>query len=184
MDKTTVKIAIVLCVAIPLVNAGALLTGFATGNPLAVAWPGFLVVLLYMVGKESTLRDLVMIIVSGIIGIGFSWLGNWAIGQFMAFLPSLAAISLAVCLGVFIYALLMGPLPWLFNNYGFLYYLVGACFSPLLPVQWGVSFVVIAPVFAVLVMGGIRLLCGFSPIKLTWAKPEASPAGGEPTPAS
>lgn len=41
MNKTVIKIAIVLCIAIPVVNALALLTGFASNNPLVYVWPGF-----------------------------------------------------------------------------------------------------------------------------------------------
>ena len=172
MNKTVIKIAIVLCIAIPVVNALALLTGFASNNPLVYVWPGFFVTLLFLIGKEKTLRDCGNIVCSGIVGIIWSLLGGLLIGVLSGVMPTLAALSLGVGIMVFLFAALMGPLPMFFNNYGFLFYLVAACFSVQLPIEWICSTVIIGAIYMFLVFGGIKLLCGFDSIELTIKKTE------------
>ena len=100
MNKTVIKIAIVLCIAIPVVNALALLTGFASNNPLVYVWPGFFVTLLFLIGKEKTLRDCGNIVCSGIVGIIWSLLGGLLIGVLSGVMPTLAALSLGVGLSL------------------------------------------------------------------------------------
>ncbi|MDR0593079.1 MAG: hypothetical protein LBG60_07470 [Bifidobacteriaceae bacterium] len=176
MNKTTiVKIALVLCIGIPIVLVLGLATGFAAENgPLPMVWPGFFVVLLFIIGKESSLRGLAQIALGGLVAVWYAWAGNQLIGFLLnqLHLHQWAAVGLGVCVGVFVYGALMAPLPWAFNNYGFLYYLVAAAFAEAKPVQWSGAVIVVGALFAVLIFGGIKLLCGFSPIKLSFLEEE------------
>lgn len=164
MDKNTVFIAIILAIAIPLCNTIATLLGLVTVSPLWVVWPGFFVVLLFLIGKEKTMRDCLNIVISGIVGIIWSYLGTLLLGVFNSMMPPIAAAFLGVGLMVLLFALLMGPLPTFFNNYGFLYYLVAALFTTQEPLMWTISTVVTGAAYMLLVFGGIKLLCKFCPI--------------------
>lgn len=167
MDKNTVIIAIILALAIPICNLIATLLGLVTVSPLWVVWPGFFVVLLFLIGKEKTFRDCLNIVASGIVGILWAYAGVQVIVFFNDVMPSLAASFLGVGLMVLLFALLMGPLPTFFNNYGFLYYLVAALFSTQEPLMWSLSTVITGAFYMLLVFGGITLFCKFKPIKLT-----------------
>lgn len=178
MNKTTVIIAIILAVAIPLCNAIVTSLGLVSVSPLWVNWPGFFVVLLFLIGKEKTLRDCMNIVVSGIVGIIWSYLGAQLIGACMGFFDPILAVALGVGAMVFLFALLMGPLPLFFNNYGFLFYLVAALFTVQEPVLWSCSTVIVGAVYMLLVFGGIKLFCGFDSIQLTM-KPGEQPEKAE-----
>lgn len=179
MDKNTVIIAVILAIAIPLCNTIATLLGLVTTSPLWVVWPGFFVVLLFLIGKERTMRDCLNIVIGGIIGIIWAFLGAQVIAAFMGMFEPIVAAFLGVAVMVFLYALLMGPLPTFFNNYGFLYYLVAAMFTVQEPIMWSCSTLITGAIYMLLVFGGIRLFCGFSPIVLSMTPGDKLDASGK-----
>ncbi|MGI6590885.1 MAG: hypothetical protein ACOX1O_04640 [Eggerthellaceae bacterium] len=178
MKKNDAIIAVILGLVIPLCLTIMSLLGIDTDNTLRACWPGFFVVLLFLIGKEKTFRDCLNIVVSGIVGIVWSYLGSLLVPCFMGSMPPIAATALGVGIMVFGFAFLMGLLPTFFNNYGFLYFMVAS----LMPVQetvvWSCSTVLMGALFMLLVFGGIRLFCGFDSIKLTM-KPGAELSDSE-----
>lgn len=167
MKKNDAIIAVILGIMIPLCLTIMALLGIDTDNTLRACWPGFFVVLLFLIGKEKTLRDCLNIVISGIVGIVWSYLGSLLVPCFMEVLPPIGAVAVGVGIMIFGFAFLMGLLPTFFNNYGFLYFMVASLFPVQETVIWSFSTVLTGALFMLLVFGSIRLLCGLDSIELS-----------------
>ena len=150
-NKATGIMGLILAFAIPFVNLLGELTGYRT------LWPGFFIVLLYFIGKCEKLTDLKDIVIGGIVGILWSYGASLLIGLLVPFMGFLAAFTLGVAICVFVFVILGDVQPMLFNNYGFIYFLVAGLSPQQKPVEWIAVLLIGGILFAVLVFGGIKL---------------------------
>lgn len=173
LTKTDVIVAICLALCIPFCNMCIMLLGINGENPaLWYTFPGFFVALLYTIGKGRTLRDLFDVVVSGLVGILWAYLGAELIGILVPVMGAIPGVFVSVAVMVFIFGVLMGPLPTFFNNYGFMYYLVMALFVTQMPATWAVCELVVGAVYCVILFGSFKLFAKFSPIEFSMKRGE------------
>ena len=152
LTKTDVIVAICLALCIPFCNMCIMLLGINGENPaLWYTFPGFFVALLYTIGKGRTLRDLLDVVVSGLVGILWAYLGAELIGILIPVMGAIPGVFVSVAVMVFIFGALMGPLPTFFNNYGFMYYLVMALFVTQMLATWAVCELVVGAVVMMII---------------------------------
>ena len=149
--KDTLIMALILGVSIAAVAVIAVLIG---GYP---TWPGYFLVLLFFLGKCEKKKELLDVFLGGAVGIfwalGCSELTNLLAGA----LPFAAALGITLIVGIFVLAALNDVCPLVFNNFSFVYYLIGALFTPQQTVEWLVSLVGFGAIFSAMVFGGMYL---------------------------
>jgi hypothetical protein len=93
------------------------------------AWPAFMVMIFFFVAHEDT-RQSAPIIVGGLMGIFCVVLLEWS-GEFLQPLLGQPAAKF-LFIGLFVYSivLLKDALPYLFNSYAFMFFLVAALAKP------------------------------------------------------
>ena len=196
MNVQKIVLAVILAVALPLCNTIALVMGVAGENPMMTLWPGYLPLLLFMIGKERTFRDFLSIIASGIVGILTGVASLLIIHVCSGYLPALVAMIVGTFVAIVVFSLLKEASPTLFNNYGFLYFLVSSTilasnFDFTLAATWGVSTVVCGAAYTAITFGAIKLFLGHNPMAMTMksgeqleAAPTAASVPGEAAPAA
>lgn len=149
--KDTLIMALILGVSIAAVAVIAVLIG---GYP---TWHGYFLVLLFFLGKCEKKKELLDVFLGGAVGIfwalGCSELTNLLAGA----LPFAAALGITLIVGIFVLAALNDVCPLVFNNFSFVYYLIGALFTPQQTVEWLVSLVGFGAIFSAMVFGGMYL---------------------------
>jgi len=153
IKKETFIAATIISVSIPTVNLIGQLVHFTD------LWPGFFVVLLYFIGKNTKLSDIKEVAAGGLVGLFWAWWVDLGIAFLIPYTGFLVALSLMVggsCFLLIILGDLISPVP--FNNYAFIYFLTAALFPEQKTLAWAGSLVVTGTLFAFLVLGSMKLL--------------------------
>ncbi len=171
--------ASILAIALPLCNTVAVLLGLTGENPMMTLWPGYVPLLVFMIGHERTIRDFLNIIASGLVGICTAVVSLLIVHTCSSVIPEVMAMFLGAFICIFVFSILREFLPTFFNNYGFLYFLISstimssnsdAMFS--LAITWGASLIILTAVYTFMVFGAITWLLKIKPISMLMKKKE------------
>lgn len=170
-------LATILGIALPLCNTVAVLLGLAGENPMMTLWPGYLPLLLFMIGQERTFRDFLNIVASGLVGIVTAVVSLLLIHVCSGSMPELAAMFIGTFVCIFVFSILKEILPTFFNNYGFLYFLVSSTilasnFDFTLALTWGASTIITTVVYTAVTFGAIALILKVKAMAMMMKKKE------------
>ena len=98
-------LAAILGIALPLCNTVAVLLGLAGENPMMTLWPGYLPLLLFMIGQERTFRDFLNIVASGLVGIVTAVVSLLLIHVCSGSMPELAAMFIGTFACIFVFSI-------------------------------------------------------------------------------
>lgn len=172
-------LATILGIALPLCNVVAVLLGLAGENPMLVLWPGYLPLLVYMIGQEHTIRDFMNIVCSGLVGIATGVISLLIIHAASGVIGELAAMFVGTFICIFVFSILKEIIPTFFNNYGFLYFLVSSTILASNPdaiftlaLTWGASTLITTAVYTGITFGSIALILKVKAMAMVWKKKE------------
>ena len=97
-------LATILGIALPLCNVIAVLLGLAGENPMLVLWPGYVPLLVYMIGQEHTIRDFMNIVCSGLVGIATGVISLLIIHATAGMIGELAAMFVGTFICIFVFS--------------------------------------------------------------------------------
>ena len=156
--KNVALIALVLAITTPLTNAIAMAFGLYDGNILQFTWPAFFVAVLYLIGGGKTHRDALKIMCGGLTGLLWGIMCATAIVFLSGVIGPIPGMAIGLGGTIFVYALLMGPLPMFFNNEGVMFYLTSCLFASQMTVKWMIVDVVGGIFYMFITFGLVTLL--------------------------
>lgn len=172
-------LATILGIALPLCNTVAVLLGLAGENPMMTLWPGYLPLLVFMIGQERTIRDFLNIVASGLVGIVTAVVSLLIIHFASSVMPELAAMFVGTFVCIFVFSIFKEIIPTFFNNYGFLYFLISstimASFSDqmfTLALTWGASTIITTAVYTFITFGSIAVILKVKAMSMLMKKKE------------
>lgn len=172
-------LATILGIALPLCNTVAAMLGLTGENPMMTLWPGYLPLLVFMIGQERTFRDFLNIIASGLVGIATAVVSLMIIAACESVMPMLAASFVGTFVCIFVFSILKEIIPTFFNNYGFLYFLVSSTIMASnadiimnLALTWGASTIICTAVYTTITFGAIALILKVKAMAMSMKKKE------------
>jgi len=124
------------------------------------AWPAFMVMIFFFVVHEDT-KQALPILIGGLAGIFCVVLCGWFIETLQSAIGHEAAKLLFVGLFVYSIVLLQHTVPYVFNSYAFMFFLVAALARPaakVSPYVWMGTELVVGTIFIVGILGINKLV--------------------------
>lgn len=120
-------------------------------------WPGYFVVLLYMIAGYENPMELRRVYAGGIVGILWSYGVSCLVAFLAPALGALPATAILVFLSMFLIVVLGDLSSTAFNNFTMIYFLVSGIYPKQEPVVWILALLAIGSAFAVMVLMGLRI---------------------------
>jgi len=124
------------------------------------AWPAFMVMIFFFVVHEET-KHAPGILIGGLAGLACVVLCELFIENFQLFMGHESAKLLFIGLFVFAIVLLKDAVPYVFNSFAFMFFLVGALAKPtakVSPLVWMVIELVVGGIFIAGILGINRMV--------------------------